>query len=370
MRILKLSSSVPKNDYSTEEMIGRFPCELPESVRQNVLNLGVSKRSLVHTVPGNEKHENVLDETSLVDLCVDACQSALGETGISLSEVGYFITTYDANPILSPGLSQLLVRRIGFDSYIKHVNAQGTASTAFPKALQLAEDHLTAHPRDNVLICVSGVGSYWFQNQVRGLENVLEMSRINEIKEERERQRELRKWIATMEYFLFGDAAVAAVVSNKGRGTTVKKTVEVTNVEEQDCLAGYTRLSSFPKPFTFGLHSYLDKNIPSLGAKYTGLALKKLLGSKTEETIQASKKWAVHTGSQKILSALAERHKVDVGKLKESHDVLREHGNLSGASLPFILERILAANKLSRADLILMVGYGWGFSAAASLLEV
>ncbi len=369
MRILKLSSSVPKNDYTTEEMIDRFPCELPEGVRQNVLNLGVSKRSFVHAAPGSEKSENILGETALVDLCVDACQSALGKTGVSLSEVGYFIATYDANPILSPGLSQLLVRRIGFDPYIKHVNAQGTASTAFPKALQLAEDHLTAHPGDNVLICVSGVSSYWFQNQVRGLENVLEMSRINEIKEKRERQRELRKWIATMEYFLFGDATVATVVSNKGTGTTVKKTVEVTNVEEQDCLAGYTRLSSFPKPFTFGLHSYLDKDIPSLGVKYTGLALKKLLGNKTEETIEASKKWAVHTGSQKILNALAERHKVDVGKLKESHDVLREHGNLSGASLPFILERILASNKLSSGDLILMVGYGWGFSAAASLLK-
>jgi predicted naringenin-chalcone synthase len=370
MRILKLSSSAPKNDYTTEEMIDRFPCELPESVRQNVLNLGVSNRSFVHTSLGSEKCEKVLDETSLVDLCVDACQGALRETGISSKEVGYFIATYDANPILSPGLSQLLVRRIGFDPYIKHVNAQGTASTAFPKALQLAEDHLTAHPGDNVLICVSGVSSYWFQNQVRGLEDVLEMSRINEIREKTIRQRELRKWIATMEYFLFGDASVATVVANKGKGTTVKKTVEVTNVEEQDCLAGYTRLSSFPKPFTFGLHSYLDKDIPSLGAKYTGLALKKLLGNKTEQTIEASKKWAVHTGSQKILNALAERHKVDARKLEESHDVLREHGNLSGASLPFILERILAANKFSRGDLILMVGYGWGFSAAASLLEV
>lgn len=370
MRILKLASSVPKNDYTTEEMMGRFPCELPDGVKQNVLNLGVSKRSLVHTALGSEESENILGEAAFVDLCVDACQSALGKTSVSLSEVGYFIATYDANPILSPGLSQLLVRRIGFDPYIKHVNAQGTASTAFPKALQLAEDHLTAHPGDNVLICVSGVSSYWFQNQVRGLENVLEMSRINEIKEEGERQRELRKWIATMEYFLFGDAAVATVVSNKGTGTTVKKTVEVTNVEEQDCLAGYTRLSSFPQPFTFGLHSYLDKGIPSLGVKYTGLALKKLLGNKTGETIEASRKWAVHTGSQKILNALAERHKVDAGKLKESHDVLREQGNLSGASLPFILERILASNKLSRRDLILMVGYGWGFSAAASLLEV
>jgi len=37
--------------------------------------------------------------------------------------------------------------------------------------------------------------------------------------------------------------------------------------------------------------------------------------------------------------------------------------------LPFILEKIVSGGKLSVGDIVLMVGYGWGFSAAASLLE-
>ncbi len=300
----------------------------------------------------------------------DACKNAVEKAGISLSKIGYFIATYDANPILSPGLSQLLVRKIGFDPYVKHVNAQGIASTAFPKSLQLAEDHLAAHPEDNVLVCVSGVSSYWFQNQVRGLDGVLEMRRINEIEDVLKRRMEIRKWIATMEYFLFGDAAVAAVVANQGVGVTVKKTAEVTNVKDADYFAGYSRLSSLPGPFNFGFHSYLDKEIPNLGVKYTSLALNKLLGDCLEKTIKVSKKWAVHTGSEKILHALGKHHGVNADKLKESHDVLKQHGNLSGASLPFILEKIISSNTLSTGDIVLMVGYGWGFSAAASLLEV
>jgi len=250
------------------------------------------------------------------------------------------------------------------------MNAQGIASTAFPKSLQLAEDHLAAHPEDNVLICVSGVSSYWFQNQVRGLDDVLEMRRINEIQDFSKRQMEIRKWIATMEYFLFGDAAVAAVVANHGVGVTVKKTAEVTNVKERDCFAGYSRLSSLPESFNFSLHSYLDKEIPNLGVEYTSLALSKLLGDCLERTIKVSRKWAIHTGSEKILDALSKHLGVDTEKLKESHDVLKQHGNLSGASLPFILEKIISTNNLSTGDIVLMVGYGWGFSAAASLLEV
>jgi len=273
------------------------------------------------------------------------------------------------NPILSPGLSQLLVRKIGFDPYVKHVNAQGIASTAFPKALQLAGDHLATHPKDNVLICVSGVSSYWFQNQARGMKDVTEIGRINEFNDQARRQMELRKWIATMEYFLFGDGAAAAIVANDRKGLAVRKTVEVTNVGEEDYLAGYARLARLPEPFKFGFYSHLDKDIPRLGVKYTGVALKKLLGKDAENTIRISKKWAVHTGSQKILDALAEHHGLQREKLEESHEVLRTHGNLSGASLPFILERILSSGKLSKGDIVLMLGYGWGFSAAATLLE-
>ena len=351
-------------------MMQRFPCELPEAVKQNVLNLGVSKRALIDSVPFQSKSESVLAENPLVDLCFDACTNAMDQEGIPPSKIGYFIATYDANPILSPGLSQLLVRKIGLNAYAKNVNAQGMASTAFPKALLLAEDHLARHPRDNVLICVSGVSSYWFQNQVRGIKSVSEMRRISEIRNDAEKQQEIRKWTAAMEYFLFGDGVVAIIVSNQNGGVMVRKTVEVTNVLERDCLAGYSRLSSLPTPFTFGLHSYLDKDIPTLGVKYTDLALKRLLGKNVRETIRRSRKWAVHTGSQKILNALAEHHGVDADKFKESHDVLRDHGNLSGASLPFILDRIIRTSKLTKNDAIMMLGYGWGFSAAASLLQV
>lgn len=369
MHILRLSSAVPEYEYTTEELMGTFPCKLPEGVIQNILNLGVSRRSFIQPAAATSKSENVLDESGLIKVCVDSCRSVIDKAGIDIGSIGYFIAAYDVNPILSPGLSQILVRQVGFTPYIKHASAQGTASTAFPKTLQLAEDHLAAHPKDNVLICVSGVSSYWFQNQVHGMTEVKDISQINKIKSKDKRQFELRKWIGTMEYFLFADGAAAALVARDGEGLAVKKTVEVTNVGKKDYLAGYSRLAALPEPFKFGFHSYLDKEIPKLGVKYTGLALKRLLGKNARKTIEVSKKWAVHTGSQKILDALAEHHGLDREKLAESHEILREHGNLSGASLPFILERIISRGGLSKGDIALMLGYGWGFSAAASLLE-
>jgi len=369
MQVVTLSSAVPEKEFSTEELLETFPCQLPEGVRQNVLNLGVSNRYLINHLDRPLKTETVMNESGIVKLCCEACTKALQKADLSVRDIGFFVTAYDTNPFLSPGLSQLLVRNIGFNPYIKHFNAQGIASTAFPKALELVGNYLAAHPKARVLVCVSGASSYWFQNQVGGLADVMEIGQINQIGDKAKREFELRKWVAVMQYFLFGDGASAAVVANAGEGFKVKKNVEVTNVGKKDYLAGYSRLAMLGEPFKFGFYSHLSREIPALGAKYTGLALKRLLSKNMKNTIKAAKKWAVHTGSGKILNTLAERHGIEKEKLKESHEVLKEFGNLAGASLPFILERVISNNTFSEGDIVLMLGYGWGFSASATLLE-
>jgi predicted naringenin-chalcone synthase len=261
-----------------------------------------------------------------------------------------------------------LIGRLGFDPYVKYTNVQGMACAAFTKALELADNHLAAHPDDSVLLCISGVNSYWFYNQVQGLTDVAGVRQINKIANHARRRMGLRKWVATMEHFLFGDGAAAAVVTNKGAGLAVRKIVDVTNLRTNDYLAGYARLSTLREPFKFGFDSHLDKRIPDLGVKYTDAALKQLLG-KTLAEIPRVAKWAVHTGSEKMLNALAAHHQVRREQIRESYDVLREYGNLAGASLPFILNRIVSENRNLEDTVILMLGYGWGFSASAAMLE-
>ena len=166
MQIIQLSTALPRNGYTTEKLMEEFQCKLPERVVQNVLNLGVSKRYLV-SQPASVKTETPMNENGLIELCSEACRKAVEGANLHLRDIDYLITAYDVNPFLSPGLSQLLVPQLGLDPFVRHVNVQGVASTAFTKTLQLAEDYLAARPEDNVLICISGVSSYWFQNQVR-----------------------------------------------------------------------------------------------------------------------------------------------------------------------------------------------------------
>jgi len=369
MQILQFSTAVPKNKYSTRELMQLFPCELSEGLRQNVLNLGVETRHLISHNYSTSKNENLMKEDELADLFREACEKAMEKADLKLEDINYFIMTYDARPVLCPSLNQILIRKLGFSSDIKHVNVQGMACSALAKALELAENYLAIHKEDFVLVCISGVNSYWFHNQVKGFNDVMEINRINSLRDAEERALELRKWIATMEYFLFGDGVAGVVLANDGGGLSVKKIVEVTNIDFEDVSAGYARLAVLNEPFKFGFYSHLGKEIPNLGVKYTSAVLRKLFDEDFGHSLRVAKKCAFHTGSGKILGILAEAYKMEREKLEESYEVLKRYGNLAGASLPFILERIVSGNKLSNGDVVLSVGYGWGFSASACLME-
>ena len=369
MRILQLSTAVPPNRFSTDELMAAFPCTIPEGVRRNILNLGVSKRHLIGAADSAFQPQDFLDKNTLVNLCVEACETSVERTDLSETDIGCFIAAYDASPFLCPGLSALLVRKLGFRPYIKHVNIQGMACAAFPTALELAKDHLGAHPEDHVLLCISGANSYWFHNQVQGMKRVMEVKKIGSLKRESRRQRELRKWIATMEFFLFGDGVASVVLANEGNGLSIVDAVNVTNLRTTDHLAGYARLEPSNELFTFGFHSHLDRELPKLGVEYTSVAFERLLGKKSEKEVDAIKKWAVHTGSKRILDDMAKHYHIPFEELKESNKVLTEYGNLAGASLPFILEQTVSENTFSQGDRISMLDFGWGFSASASLLE-
>ena len=190
MRILELSTALPENEYSTEELVRTFVCKIPEGVKHNILNLGVRKRRLLNTPPSFKKPGIEFRDNGIVSLCCEVCQNVIQKAHLSVEDIGYLVAAYDATPFLSPGLSQFLVPKLGLDPYIKSVNAQGIASTAFIKALDLAENHLAAHPTDNVLLCISGLSSFWFQNQVRGMSDILEIKQIGMLKDKKEKELE------------------------------------------------------------------------------------------------------------------------------------------------------------------------------------
>ena len=66
-------------------------------------------------------------------------------------------------------------------------------------------------------------------------------------------------------------------------------------------------------------------------------------------------------GGAKVLDALEDAFELQRGDLVESREVLRDYGNMSAATVMFVLERMDWRAKNQR---ILMTALGPGFSAA------
>ena len=77
--------------------------------------------------------------------------------------------------------------------------------------------------------------------------------------------------------------------------------------------------------------------------------------------------WAVHPGGPKILSTCAEALGLDPELLDDSRVVLQDHGNMSSATILFILERL---RRRSVAGPCLALAFGPGLSAELALLDL
>jgi predicted naringenin-chalcone synthase len=75
--------------------------------------------------------------------------------------------------------------------------------------------------------------------------------------------------------------------------------------------------------------------------------------------------WAVHPGGPKILEAVASAMGINPDRLQISRDVLYHHGNMSSATVLFILESLL---KTEGSPPCVMLSFGPGLVAEAALL--
>jgi predicted naringenin-chalcone synthase len=85
------------------------------------------------------------------------------------------------------------------------------------------------------------------------------------------------------------------------------------------------------------------------------------------EELKSNSLFAIHPGGPKILDLAAELLQADPEQLKASKEILREHGNMSSATLPHIWERILT-EKTDR-EFVLSLAFGPGLTIIGSVMR-
>jgi alkylresorcinol/alkylpyrone synthase len=117
-----------------------------------------------------------------------------------------------------------------------------------------------------------------------------------------------------------------------------------------------------------GFHILLSKDVPEM----IGRKIRSLVDgffSRHGVTQKDIKGWILHPGGARLLTNIEENLGLTKADTQPSWDVLANVGNLSSATILFILQEWLEKRPLQRNDLAFAASFGPGFSAEFLLLR-
>lgn len=80
--------------------------------------------------------------------------------------------------------------------------------------------------------------------------------------------------------------------------------------------------------------------------------------------------WAIHPGGRSILDRVQERLRLSDAQLQPAREVLRQYGNMSSATVLFVLREILERCGARAGDRVAAMAFGPGLTAESALLTV
>lgn len=150
-----------------------------------------------------------------------------------------------------------------------------------------------------------------------------------------------------LNFLLFGDGAAAALVSCQPMGIALQRFKSVVIPTSDDLITW--RISDR------GFEMQLSGQVPGRIRRWLAAYGAVLLG---DHTISDIPLWAVHAGGRSILDAVQQGLSLPAEALNISRSVLRDFGNMSSATLMFVLDRIMRSGSSMGRGMALAFGPG------------
>lgn len=267
-------------------------------------------------------------------LAVAAARAAVADAGIAAAAVTHLITC-SCTGFANPGVDLELIRHLGLrDATARaHVGFMGCHG-AF-NALRVAGAFTGADPAAVVLVVCVELCSLHFQYGTRS------------------------DHVVANSIFADGAAALVGVARQKPSGEPCWRVLEQSSrvlPDSDDQMAWGIGNHGFEMSLSARVPDHIAAHLPELVD--TILARHRL----TRRDVAV---WAVHPGGPRVLASVAAALALPAGALADSHAVLAEHGNMSSATILFILERAL---RDAPAGPCVAMAFGPGLTAELALL--
>jgi alkylresorcinol/alkylpyrone synthase len=267
-------------------------------------------------------------ETAL-DLIESAAGRALDRAGIAASEIGAIVVV-STTGIATPSLDALLIERMHLAPTVKRLPIFGLGCAGGVIGLARAATIAAAMPDKLVLFLVVELCSLTFRRGDLSKSNIVASA-------------------------LFGDGAAAAILHCGGTGPAIIAAGEHTWPQSLDIM-GWEVAED-------GLKPVFSRDIPRLVAGKLGAVARDFLGRHGLTTGDIDR-FVCHPGGPKVIDAYEHAFELGPDALEDARAVLRDYGNMSAASVLFVLERGLALEW----DRALVTALGPGFTAGFAVL--
>jgi predicted naringenin-chalcone synthase len=268
-------------------------------------------------------------------LATKAGERALEDAGIQPDQIDAILIS-TCTGYLCPGLTSYVSERLGLRPDVLGLDLVGQGCAAALPNLRAGEALLAAGRVQRVLsICVEVCSAALYFDDDPGV---------------------------LISACLFGDGAGAAVLAQAPNGQR--------RVEWKTSTAFLSPKSRGALRFELKagmLRNVLLQQVPTLAAQYAGAVLEDVLGKARLGRSQV-KGWILHPGGRDVLAALRQRFGLANTDVRWSEAVLQEYGNVSSASVFFVLQA--ARNDSTPGGYWWMSSFGAGFSCHGALLEV
>jgi predicted naringenin-chalcone synthase len=267
-------------------------------------------------------------------LALQACRAALANACALPTEITHLVTV-TCTGFASPGVEHALIEQLGLPRTTQRAQIGFMGCHAALNGLNVANAFANSSPNAKVLLCSVELCSLHFQygsDPQRILANAL-----------------------------FADGAAAAVIS-PAPGSENQNAPTIAG--HATCLLQNSGGDMSCHIGDHGLEMTLSPRVPGVIADQLRPWLDDFL-QQHHLTVPEVRGWAIHAGGPRIVSAVADRLELGPHATDASRAILRDHGNMSSATILFILHRLLTTDTPRP---ILLLAFGPSLTAEACLL--